>query len=91
MPDEAGSGAAPQEHREGCLGLHPLGIVAGGNKQLPGDLDTDSDALEQLRSEGFDDRVDQLVEFGDLVGQFQIAAGQGLERDTVRGDRVDGV
>jgi len=61
---------------------------------LPGDLHADAGGGQQLRGEFGDQRVDELVQGGDLVVGLQDAPGQGLQGDAGGHHRVaeaDGV
>jgi hypothetical protein len=78
------------EHGEACFGAQSLVVVAGGDQQLPGDLDADAGAFEQLRRQLADDGLDELIEGGDLVAEFEDAAGEGLQRDAGGAGRVGG-
>jgi hypothetical protein len=49
---------------------------------------TDRVARHQLWSELIDDGGDHVVEIGDLVVQLEIASGERLERDAIRGETV---
>jgi hypothetical protein len=40
------------EFGEGSLAVNPVGVVAGGDQELAGDLDTDAMQLDQLRRGG---------------------------------------
>lgn len=76
------------EHREAGLAAQPLGVVAGGDEQLAGDLDADPDLLEQSGVELTDELLDRLVQVCDLVVELDDPAGDALEREPGRDDRV---
>jgi hypothetical protein len=82
---------APQSIANAASLRSRVWVVAGGYEKLPGDLDPDSGALEQLWREHGDQRFDQAVEGGDLVPEVEDPPGQGLQRDAGGGDRVGGV
>src|SRR6218665_352453 len=71
------------EHRERGFGSHPVRGVYGGDEELPGDFDADPDSFGQLRSEGFDDGVDQVIEVRDLIGYLEVSPAERLQRDPV--------
>jgi hypothetical protein len=61
---------------EGGLATQPLGVVAGGDQQLPGGVDPDPGQGDQ----GGGDRADQFLELGVKLGELGLellpAAGQ---------------
>src|SRR4029450_9253200 len=68
------------QHREGGFAAQPLGVVAGGDQQLPGGLHADPGRGHELRGELADEGGDELVEVGDLVVEVENAAGGGAGR-----------
>jgi hypothetical protein len=52
--------------RKGGLAAQPLGVVAGGDQQLPGGVDPDPGQGQQ----GGGDCADQLLELGVELGEF---------------------
>ena len=71
-----------------CRCVIPEDAGRGRHEELSGDFDADSDAFEELGCEGLGDGVDELVQVGYLVSEFQVAAGQGFHCNPVRGDRI---
>ena len=65
------------EHGEAGLRAEPVGVVAGGDQQLAGDLGPDPHPVQELRREGGDQRLDEFVEGGDLIAQLKDAGGPG--------------
>jgi len=65
----SGDGTGPTQRREAGFRAQPLRVVSGGNEQLGGGGIAEGVSCYQLRN--------------DLVMQFQVATGQGLERDPV--------
>jgi hypothetical protein len=61
------------EHRKAGVAAHPLAVVASGDEQLAGNLDANADPFEQLRVESSHDGLDQLIEHGDLIAEFEDA------------------
>ena len=62
-----GDGGDTAQVREGGLATQPLGIVAGGDQQLPGGVDPDPGQGDQGGRGRADQRLElevQLVEFG---------------------------
>jgi hypothetical protein len=63
--------------REGSLGAEPLGVVAGGDQQLPRGVDADAGEGDQARG----GRGDQFLELGVELVEFGLellpAPGQG--------------
>ena len=76
-PEDAGIGGGAAQVGEGGLGAQPLGVVAGGDQQLPGGVDPDPGQGDQ----GGRDRGDQVLELGvelvELGLELLPAAGQG--------------
>ena len=80
-PLDAGSGQAPQQHREARLGAQPVGVLAGGDHQFARAGDAHGFEREQIGSELLDEGSDVTVERGDLLVEGQDPAGEGLERE----------
>ena len=78
-------GAHAAERREGGLRPQRLRIVAGREQELCGARTPDRMTRDEVRREFVDDGPDHRVEIGDLVVQFQRAAGSGCEADPVSG------
>jgi hypothetical protein len=89
-PELAGSGATPQSIAKFASLFSRCGVVAGGDEELPGDLDADPDRIEQLGVELAHELLDRLVEVRDLVVELDDPPGDALERDPGRDDRVGG-
>jgi hypothetical protein len=74
--------------RERSLRAQPLGVVAGGDQQLSGGLHADAELRDERWCSPVHERAEVGVEFGDLGDQFEVAAGELLERQL--GRRLDG-
>ncbi len=61
-----GDGSDAQQPGQGGLGVQPVGIVAGGDQQLPGGVDPDAVDPGQGRCGGGDQDGQVSVEGGDL-------------------------
>jgi hypothetical protein len=79
------------EHGECGLGGEPIMVLAGADQQLAGDLGADAVGGQQAGVDGGDERLEQLVEVGDLDGQLPVAAGQTAQGELDGGDRGRGV
>ena len=91
IPEEAGRGATPHSIAKAASDFIRLGLSPAVTSIWPATSTPMPTPLEQLWGEGFDEGVDELVEVGDLVGQFEVAAGHRFESDPAGGDRVGGV
>lgn len=67
-----------------------VGVLPGGDQQLPADLGADSFDLEQLWADLLDEGRDELLEFVDLLGPVVVLSSQDAERDLCRDRRVAG-
>jgi hypothetical protein len=61
---------------EGSLAVDPVGVVAGGDQELAGDLDADAVQFEQLGGSSAGKGLDLLVEALDLVVELLPASCQ---------------
>jgi len=66
--------------RERGFGTKPVGVVAGGDEDLPGDLDPDAGQREQPRGGGGHQCSELSVGLDDLLGQVLVALGQPAQR-----------
>lgn len=74
-------GDAAEFGEAGLVG-YPLRVVASGDQELGGVLDPEAAPLQERRRPLTDQRLDHRVEISELVVEFRVAAGQGLDRDT---------
>ncbi|GAA4576353.1 hypothetical protein GCM10023176_47570 [Micromonospora coerulea] len=79
-PELAGDGCCSAESREGGFGVQPVGVVAGGDEQLPGGVDADAGQRDQVRSHGGDKSAQVAVEVIDLGLKGEPAAGRSCAR-----------
>lgn len=63
-------------------------VVPAGDQELGGVLDAEAERIQQAGGQFPDQRLDQVIEVGNLVIELEVAAGQGLQRDSGRGHRV---
>lgn len=68
------------EHREGRRGTEPGSVLAGGDQQLPGDIDANAMELQDIGIDRGDQRARIGIEAVDLLAQVAVAAGQEMQR-----------
>src|SRR5690606_21221694 len=68
-PGGGGQWCGGAEHGERGLRVQPVRVVAGGDEELSGGVGADAEQLDQDRVDLRHQRVDQLIELGDLLGQ----------------------
>ncbi len=61
-----GQGRDAAERGEGGFGDESVGVLAGGDQDLPGDVGSDAGQGEQGGVDGAHERFDQCVQLGDL-------------------------
>ena len=71
------------------LAVDPVGVVTGGDEELSGDVKADPLEGEQGWGERGDERVEVVVEFGDLDAEGLDPTGDGRQRPFRGGARVD--
>jgi hypothetical protein len=67
--------------RPGGFAAHPLGIVAGGDAEDGGGVDTDAVEAAQTRSGGGDELSEGGIEPGDLVVHGEHASAEAAHRE----------
>ena len=60
-------------------------VVAGRKEKLGGSDAADRIAGDEVRGQLIDDGGDHHIEIRDLIMQFEVTAGQGLEADAIGG------
>jgi hypothetical protein len=70
---------------EGRLGAQPLGVVAGGDQQLPGGVDPDPGQGDQCGGDRGDQFLELGVELGELGLELLPASGEGPQAGLGRG------
>ena len=63
-------------------------VVAGRKEKLGGSDVADRIARDEVRRQLIDDGGDHHIEIRDLIMQFEVTAGQGLEADAIGGFQV---
>jgi hypothetical protein len=88
FPDDAGTGLTP--HNDAKLAVRPQSfrVVAGRKEKLGGSDVADRIAGDEVRRQLIDDGGDDHIEIRDLIMQFEVTAGQGLEADAIGGFQV---
>jgi len=76
-PGRGGPWGGAAEHRERGVAAQPIGVVPGGDQQLPGGVGADAEQRAQCRVDAGDQRGDQRVELVDLGGELLVAPGEG--------------
>lgn len=66
-PEDAGIGLAPQSAANAPLAVEALDVLAGGDEQLPRVAGRDSQQLGCARRGARDERLELLIELGDLA------------------------
>jgi len=69
-------GCDAAEFGEGCLGVDAVGVVAGGDQELPGEFDADAVEFDELGCSCSDQCFDLPIERFDPCIETLPAAGQ---------------
>jgi hypothetical protein len=77
-------------HGEGRFAMQPVMVLACGDQELPGGVDAHAVGVCQAGVDLGHQRLQQLVEVGDLGGDLPVAAGQRAQRDLCGAGRASG-